>query len=381
MRRASALLIFFYIYGVGFSSMVTLKQRFRQCRGLGGGLLLPLLFVVFVHRLWAQTRVADTSPESTAGVAGIASIHKLILTGQDAKALEAVKALRAAQPALPGLDRTEGDALYDLNQLPAAQEAYARALVSDPHDEDAAQMRGLALFRMGRPADAIPLLAVNHAFGVQTKADPTYVLALCYLDTLQYDDARHAFAAQYAFPPDSAAAYLLTARMLLRREYVPIAQQYAEKALALDPRLPLAHELLGEIALAQNRLDVAVTELEAERVADPLQGAVYERLGDAYSRQARYPEAQRVLQQAVLLEPHATGPYILLGKVLLKQGQPVGAASFLQKAETMDPANYMTHNLLAQAYRALGRSAEASRELQLTEKVQAADEPKLPGQQ
>lgn len=356
--------------------MLNSNYLHRRRRGFGCGALLFLLATVSGPHARAQSGIP-----AMAGTSDLASVRKLIAAGQDAKALEVLRTLRVTQPGLPGLDRTEGDALYDANQLPAAQDAYARALKADPHDDNAAQMRGLALFRMGRPAEAIPLLAANHAFGVQTRADPTYVLALCYLDTLHYDEARRAFAAQYAFPPDSAAAYLLTARMLLRREYLPIAQQDAEKALSLDPRLPLAHELLGEIALAQNRIPEAVTELEAERAANPLQGAVYERLGDAYSRQAHYPEAERVLQQAVLLEPHATGPYILLGKVLLKQGQPVGAAGFLQKAETMDPANYMTHNLLAQAYRAMGRSAEASRELQLTEKVQAADEPKLAGQQ
>ena len=37
----------------------------------------------------------------------------------------------------------------------------------------------------------------------------------------------------------------------------------------------------------------------------------------------------------------------------------------------------MTHNLLSQAYRAMGRTAEASRELAVTEKIQAADEPKI----
>ena len=62
---------------------------------------------------------------------------------------------------------------------------------------------------------------------------------------------------------------------------------------------------------------------------------------------------------------------------LLKGGQAVGAATFLEKAEGMDPSNFMTHNLLAQAYRAEGRQADASRELALTEKAQAANEPKL----
>ena len=306
-----------------------------------------------------------------------AEVGRLIGQGKDEQALERIASLRSSQPSEAGLDRLQGDAFYDLNRLPEANDAYNRALAADPHDQAAAQMRGLTLFKLGRPADATPLLEQNHAFGPQTKADPTYVLALCYLDTLKYDDARHAFAAQYGMEPDSAPAYLLTARMLLRRGYLPIAQQYAAKAATLDARLPLAHELLGEIALAQNHVDVAIHELEAERATDPLQGAVYERLGDAYSRAARYLEAVRVLQQAVLLEPNATGPYILLGKVMLKQAQPLGAVTYLERAEAMDPANFMTHNYLAQAYRGLGRTEDAHRELALTEKVQAAASPKL----
>ncbi len=310
----------------------------------------------------------------------LASIAKLEATGHIDTALEQIKAVRNSGANPPGLDRLQGSALYDLNdpkRLPEAAEAFGRALAVDPHDEEAAQMRGLTLFKLGRPADAIPLLETNHAFGAQSKADPTYVLALCYMDTRRYDDARRAFAAQYGFAPESAAGYLLAARMLLRREYLPVSQQFAQKAVALDPRLPLAHELLGEIALAGGHSDEAIKELELEKAANPLEGQAYERLGDAYSRAAKYPEAERVLQQAVLLEPHATGPYILLGKVLLKEGQPVGAMTFLQRAEAMDPANYMTHNLLSQAYRAMGRTAEASRELAVTEKIQAADEPKI----
>ncbi len=308
---------------------------------------------------------------------GLAAVTKLIATGQDEKALQELQALRTAQAGLPGLDRLEGDALYDLGRLAEAEKAFGRAVARDAGDQAAAQMEGLTLFRLGRPAEAIPLLEKSHTFGPQNKADPTYVLALCYVDTRRYDEARHAFAAQYGFPPDGAAAYLLAARMLLRREYLPIAQQDAEKALSLEPHLPLAHELLGEIALAGNHTEVAIAELEQERALDPLQGAVYERLGDAYSRAARYGDAVRVLQQAVLLEPNATGPYILLGKVMLKQNQPAGALTFLQKAGAMDPANYMTHNLLAQAYRAMGRTAEAAREVELTEKIQAADAPKV----
>ena len=343
-------------------------------RTLSRGSLLPLTALLLAPWCPGQTGGAELAGDP------LALIAKMVATGREDAALEQIKALRGAGANLAGLDRLEGDALYALNdpkRLPEAAEAFAQALAANPHDEEAAQMRGLTLFKLGRPADAIPLLETNHVFGAQTKADPTYVLALCYMDTRRYDDARRAFAAQYGFAPDSAAGYLVAARMLLRREYLPVSQQFAEKAVQLDPKLPLAHELLGEIALAGGHIDEAIRELEAEKTANPLEGSVYERLGDAYSRAARYTDADKVLQQAVLLEPQATGPYILLGKVLLKEGQPVGAMTFLQKAETMDPANYMTHNLLAQAYRAMGRTAEASRELATTEKIQAADEPKL----
>lgn len=329
--------------------------------------------------LWSVGLCGQTAPAAAAPVAApdVASVQKLVVTGRDEAALQQIAVIRASGSAPPGLDRLEGTALYDLNRLPEAVAAFAKALAVDPRDEEAAQLRGLTLFKLGRPAEAIPLLESSHRFGAQSKADPTYVLALCYMDTRRYDDARRAFAMQFGFPPDSASGYLVAARMLLRREYLPVAQGFAEKAVALDPRLPLAHELLGEIALAGGHTDQAIQQFEAERVADPLDGLNYERLGDAYSRAARYPEAERVLQQAVLLEPNATGPFILLGKVLLKENQPVGAMTFLQHAEHMDPANFMTHNLLAQSYRALGRTAEASRELAITEKIQAADEPKL----
>ena len=307
----------------------------------------------------------------------LAPVTKLVLAGDDQGALTAIAALRSSGVQPPGLDRLEGDALFDLGRLPEADVAYERALKADPQDAEAAQMRGLTLFKSGRIAQAIPLLESQHGFGAQSKADPLYVLALCYLDSKRYDDARRTFAAQFGLGAESAPGYLLAARMLLRREYLPVAQQFAEKALLLEPTLPLAHELLGEIALASGHMEEATHQLEAERKSNPLEGITYARLGDAYARAARYPEAEQTLQQAVLLEPHATGPYILLGKVLLKEGRPVGAMTFLQKAEGMDPANYMTHNLLAQTYRSLGRAADASKELALTEKLQAADEPRL----
>jgi tetratricopeptide (TPR) repeat protein len=275
------------------------------------------------------------------------------------------------------VDTLRGVAFYAQSRFVDADAAFAIALKKNARDEEAIQMRGLTLFRLGKPAEAIPFLEAAHKWTQETKTDPSYVLALCYIDTRRYDDARRAFAMQYGFAADSAAAYLLAARMLLRREYVPVAKEFANKALELDPQIPLAHALLGEIALAGEHLDEAIAEFEKERARNPLEGSIYDRLGDAYTRANDYTRAQQALQQALLLEPNTTGPYILLGKVLLKRQDALNAAMYLERAEKMDPGNFMTHNLLAQAYRLLGRTSDANHQNELAQRLQSATQPQL----
>jgi tetratricopeptide (TPR) repeat protein len=312
-----------------------------------------------------------------AGAPTVLELRHSIDSGHAQQVLTQVAALRAQGSTMAGLSRVEGLADYALGNMKSADAAFAQALKEDAKDSESAQMRGLTLVRLGRPADAIPLLEAARVDNPDEKADPNYILALCYMDTRRYDDARHAFAAQYGFAPDGAEAYLLAARMLLRREFLPVAQSFAEKSIALEPGLPLAHELLGEIELAGNHLDESIAEFEKERAHNPLEGAIYDRLGDAYVRAGKYDQAERSLQEAVLLEPNATGPYILLGKTLLKKSDPLGAATYLERAVQMDPANYMTHNLLGQAYRALGRHEDATRETAMAQRLQTASEPKL----
>jgi predicted Zn-dependent protease len=348
-----------------------------------GCLSFPVLQFLLVEPACTQTLpaapVPTVSPRAVPvdASSNLAQLRAMINLGHAEDALKQLDVLASQKPVAAGVNRVRGLALYTENDFTDADIAFASALKQDPHDEESAQLRGVTLFRLGRPADAIPLLEAASSWTSQTKIDPNYVLALCYLDTNQYDKARGAFATQYGFPADSAPAYLLAARMLLRRDYLPVAQQFATRALELDPQLPLAHSLLGEVALAGEHLDVAVAEFEKERARNPLDGSIYDRLGDAYSRAGDYTKAQQSLQRALLLEPNTTGPYILLGKVLLKRQDPASALMYLERAEKMDSSNYITHSLLGQAYRSLGRADDASRETEISHKIQAANEPKL----
>ena len=322
---------------------------------------------------------ASSSPDTPPPAVTFDSAKQLAGKGRLDAAMAQLDELAKQSPEAAGVERLRGIIFYQREQFPQAIDAFAKAAEQDSNDHESLEMQGVSLFRLGRVQQAIPLLEKARTGVQDANVDPNYVLALCYADVQRYDDARHAFAAQYGFDPDSAEAHLLAARLFLRRELRDQAGVEAAKALAINPSLPLAHELLGEVALSRADLPDAIRELEAERKINPLDPDLYDRLGDAYVRNGQYTDAQQALSRAVLLEPHSTGPYILLGETFLKLKQPIMALHYLDHAAQMDPSNYITHNLLGQAYKATGQLAEANREFKLVVELQHRNDPKPAG--
>jgi tetratricopeptide (TPR) repeat protein len=332
---------------------------------------LPAILLVFLMpAAHGKTRATSAQAGSNAAAPSLASARDLAAKGQLDQALAELNQLAAQSSKAAGVERLRGLIFYQKQEFQQAIAAFAKAEAEDPNDRESIEMRGVSLFRIGDAAGAIVYLEKARATVQQANVDPNYVLAICYAEVGRYDDSRHAFAAQYGFPPDSAEAYLLAGRMFLRRELSDQAEVQAKKALETNPGLPLAHELLGEIALAKGDLPGAIRELDAERKINPLDPQIYDRLGDAYLRLGQYTEAQQALNRAVVLEPDSTGPYILLGETFLKLNDPIQAIQYLFHAEQMDPTNYMTHYLLAQAYKATGQVNEANREFNMVVELQ-----------
>jgi tetratricopeptide (TPR) repeat protein len=344
-----------------------------------------LLALSLLQLAWCWTVLAARAPAFQAGDSAqpapdsFEAAQAFAAKGRLEKAMAILDRLAAQGPEPAGVERLRGNIFYQRQQLPEAIEAFSKASAQDPADRESVEMHGVILFSQGHPDQAIPFLEKANTAVQGANVDPEYVLGLCYADMHRYDDARHAFATQYGFAPDSAEAYLLAARLFLRREFAPESVVEARKALEIDPRLPLAHQLLGEAALAKGDSAGAIRELEAERKINPLNGVLYDRLGDAYLRSEQYTEAQQALNRAVLLEPGSTAPYILLGQTFLKLSQPIQALHYLDRAAKMDPANYITHNLLGQAYKATGQVAEANREFQMVVDLQHNQTPQSSG--
>jgi len=271
---------------------------------------------------------------------------------------------------MKGLSHELGGAYYKKGDYMNAITYLKKARDENSDDGEAVQLLGLSFYLSGRPAEAIAPLEKVQAWFPSANVDAAYVLGICYIQTKDYPHARGAFAKMFGVSSDSAASYLFTARMLLRQDFGPVAEEYAQKAVALDPKLPLAHFLLGELHLYHSKITEAVDEFQKELQLNPGYAPAYYKLADAYSRIQKFDEAEKLLQRSIWLDSTSTGPYILMGKVLAKKGETELAVRTLQRALAMDPNNPVPHHLLGQAYRELGRAEDAERELKLAAQLE-----------
>ena len=313
----------------------------------------------------AKQNAPTTQPDATLEQAIL-----LMRQGKNEEALKLLESIAAADPARRGVMRQIGIAYYRKNDFLKAADSFKKTLEEDPGDNEAVQLLGLSYYLAGRPAEAIGPLEKVQTWYPSANVDASYILGICYLQTKDYPNARKAFAKMFGVAADSAASYLFTARMLLRQDFGPVAEEYANKAVELDPKLPLAHALLGELYLYKSRVPEAIEQFQKELELNPGEAAIYYKLADGYSRMQKYEEAEKLLQRSIWLDATSTGPYILMGKILEKKGETALAVRALQRALAMDPNNPIPHHLLGQAYRELGRTEDAERELKLSEKLQ-----------
>jgi tetratricopeptide (TPR) repeat protein len=235
----------------------------------------------------------------------------------------------------------------------------------------AIQLLGISHYLLGHHREAIPYLEKASRL-IPDSAEITYALGVCYIQTRDTDKSREAFARMFKVQQSSAAAYLINAQMMVRQRFEELAEQELKKALELNPKLPQANFLLGEMAIYHADIERGIALLQKEIEINPSFAMAYYWLGEAYTRQLKWDEAIGPLQKSVWLNPYFSGPYIVLGKVYLKTGDMATAESMLRRAVQMDPNNFSAHNLLAQVLQRANRSDEAKREFELAEKLRTS---------
>lgn len=315
-----------------------------------------------------EARAQEAAPELQAVVI---EARTLINQGKPKEALEKLQALEATDPRVPYL---RGVAYYHADDYPRAIAALSPVVgrLQDGSIErrEAVQVLGLSLYLAGRLVEALPWLEQTRTWATDN-LELAYILGNVYVQTQKPDEARGAFARLFGVAKDSAAAHLIAAQMMTRLEFEEMADAQLRQAIAKDPRLPQAHDLLAQAAIFRGRLEEARTLLEKELEVNPGNAMALYRLGDTYVRESRWDEGIQALQKSLWLSPYYSGTYILLGKAYLKKGRPATAEGMLRRAIEYDPNNRAAHYLLGQVLQQSGRAEEARAELAIAEKLQA----------
>jgi tetratricopeptide (TPR) repeat protein len=269
---------------------------------------------------------------------------------------------------IPNSDHQIALRQYAAKDYKGAAESFQKAIASEAAGSAAyrqsALLLGQSLYLLGRYAEAIAALKQAPQTG-----ETLYMLGNSALKTQDVKSSVEYFAEMFGVAPESSAAHLLTAQLMLRQELTDEAEAEARNALSIDPRIPQAHYLLGEILTFKGETDKAIQELKTETQLNPSFAMAYYKLGDAYSRQLEWTTAIPLLQKSVWLNPTYSGPYILLGKGYLNQKELSNAEGVLRRAIQLDPNNSSAHYLLGQTLVQEGRTEEGRAMLQLSQKL------------
>lgn len=237
------------------------------------------------------------------------------------------------------------------------------------------QMLGLSHYLAGHVKEAIPYLEQVKSWAPEN-VEMAYTLGNSYIQTHEPDKAREAFARMFSVTPGSASAYLINAQMMIRQQFEEFAEKELQKALEIDPKLPQANFLLGELAIYRAELERGIAFLQKEISINPGFAMAYYMLGEAYTRQLKWDAAIAPLQKSIWLNPFFSGPYIVLGKVYLKKGELPNSESMLRRALIRDPNNFSGHHLLAQVLQQSNRAEEAKKEFELADKLRTSSDKK-----
>jgi tetratricopeptide (TPR) repeat protein len=257
-------------------------------------------------------------------------------------------------------------AAYKQHKFQEAVTYFSEALKTEqpgsPEYEESVLLMGQSLFLQSKYLDSIAWLEKALA-GKSPTPEAAYMLGNACIFTQQSEKAVKAFAQLFQVSPNSASAHLTAARMMMHQDADAEAARQARAALAIDPRIPEAHFLLGEVAILHAEIEDAIAELNKEIDINPGYAMAHYRLGDAYTRREMWDQAVGPLERSLWLNPNYSGPYILLGKSYLKRKELANAEGVLRHALRLDPQNASAHYLLGQTLVQEDKPEEAGKEM------------------
>src|SRR5262249_50553234 len=141
------------------------------------------------------------------------------------------------------------------------------------------------------------------------------------------------------------------------------ALEAAQRGVALNDSLPMAHLALGYVHLMQKQYEPAIAEMERAIALDPNQANGYAFLAETLSRVGRSEEDLRMVEQALRLKPLSADNHLnSVGVAYYLAGKPEEAIVPLKQFLAHYPNALGPHLTLAAVYSELGKETEARAE-------------------
>ncbi len=152
----------------------------------------------------------------------------------------------------------------------------------------------------------------------------------------------------------------------------PVAVEYIQHAIVLNPSAAAFHSNLGAAHQKLKQLDEAAACYRRALQLDPRNAEALNNLGVTLMDKGQWVDAADAFEQAIALKPGFVEAHSNLGNVLQKQGKAAEAMACHQRAIQLKPDYADAHDGLGAALRVLGRLDEAvaccQRSLQIHEK-------------
>jgi tetratricopeptide (TPR) repeat protein len=312
------------------------------------------------YRRFLDAHPANVEARSNLGVV-------LMQLGRYEEAISAYRTALSIDPWNVTVRLNLGLAFYKSDRLADAAQDFKRVLASQPDNLQARYLAADCQLRLGRPTDAIGLLAPLEA----SRADDP---ALAYLLGMAYLSAKETEKGQLLIDRilrhgDSAQARVMMGVAKRGAGDLTGAAEDLKRAIALDPDLPGVHGMYAQALLEAGNPDLARPEFEAELSRNPHDFDANLNMGVLLKAEQEYDAAMRHFTRALGVRPGDLPARFQIASVALARRDTATATEMLEGIVRESPSFIEAHVALATAYYRLQRRADADRERAIVERL------------
>lgn len=353
----------------------------RKCSGIAVALLLLTLSLLVHGRATAQSPQPDIATPFRAGQAALRQ-------GDFHRAVEEFKKVLALEPGLLEAEVNLGLAYQSLLDYDAAVRYLSHALTVRPNLAGVDVIVGMDHIKLGSPGKAAPY--IERALKLDPSSlDAHEAMALYCLTQENLQGA----AEQYRKVADLTADKP-EALFRIGHQYLDLAARLAYRGARQYPDSEWGHRFLGDMLLERNRWEDAGREYQKALAIDPRQPGLHTLLGESYLHNGKLDQAEAEFRQELQLDSTYERAWLDLANLQLAKGQgaeSLASISAIWKASpeflklrpefpsielskesveasvsrlTDQPEGPAKHFLLSALYASVGENASSERESQ-----------------